>query len=140
MAFRFDKLTVKAQEAVQRAHGQAQDYGNPQLQPMRAWNYDLSAEWYMSDSNSLTGAVFDKEISGFLASTTPENMLLRSLPQTDFVYARVKGLPDGVFLEAVRASQPLDPPLEPILDRGRRARPVGTAELPPAPSGPLRRP
>jgi ATP-dependent Clp protease ATP-binding subunit ClpB len=34
MAFRFDKLTVKAQEAVQRAHGLAQDYGNPQLQPL----------------------------------------------------------------------------------------------------------
>jgi ATP-dependent Clp protease ATP-binding subunit ClpB len=34
MAFRFDKLTVKAQEAVQRAHGLAQDYGNAQLQPL----------------------------------------------------------------------------------------------------------
>src|SRR5262245_50463739 len=34
MAFRFDKLTVKAQEAVQRAHGLAQDLGNPQLQPL----------------------------------------------------------------------------------------------------------
>lgn len=43
--------------------------GNPQLKPMRAWNYDFSAEWYMSDTNSLTGALFDKEISGFLAST-----------------------------------------------------------------------
>src|SRR5262245_20680599 len=34
MAFRFDKLTVRAQEAVQRAHGLAQDFGNPQLQPL----------------------------------------------------------------------------------------------------------
>lgn len=34
MAFRFDKLTVKAQEAVQRAHGLAQDSGNPQIQPL----------------------------------------------------------------------------------------------------------
>ncbi|MBS0264909.1 MAG: ATP-dependent chaperone ClpB, partial [Planctomycetes bacterium] len=34
MAFRFDKLTVKAQEAVQRAHGLAQDLGNPQLLPL----------------------------------------------------------------------------------------------------------
>src|SRR5262245_49988064 len=34
MAFRFDKLTVKAQEAVQRAHGLAQDLGNQQLQPL----------------------------------------------------------------------------------------------------------
>jgi len=43
--------------------------GNPQLKPMRAWNSDLSAEWYLNDANSLTGALFDKEISGFLAST-----------------------------------------------------------------------
>jgi ATP-dependent Clp protease ATP-binding subunit ClpB len=34
MAFRFDKLTVKAQEAVQRAHGLAQDYGNQQIVPL----------------------------------------------------------------------------------------------------------
>jgi ATP-dependent Clp protease ATP-binding subunit ClpB len=34
MAFRFDKLTVKAQEAVQRAHGLAQDLGNQQLVPL----------------------------------------------------------------------------------------------------------
>jgi TonB-dependent receptor len=43
--------------------------GNPQLKPMRSWNYDLSAEWYINDTNSLTGALFDKEITGFLAST-----------------------------------------------------------------------
>src|SRR5437016_2660238 len=34
MAFRFDKLTVRAQEAVQRAHGLAQDHGNQQLAPL----------------------------------------------------------------------------------------------------------
>lgn len=34
MAFRFDKLTVKAQEAVQRAHGLAQDLGHQQLAPL----------------------------------------------------------------------------------------------------------
>ena len=34
MAFRFDKLTVKAQEAVQRAQGLAQDLGNQQITPL----------------------------------------------------------------------------------------------------------
>ena len=34
MAFRFDKLTVKAQEAVQRAQSLAQDLGNQQLAPL----------------------------------------------------------------------------------------------------------
>ena len=34
MAFRFDKLTIKAQEAVQRAQELAADAGNPQLEPL----------------------------------------------------------------------------------------------------------
>src|SRR3954471_20839359 len=34
MAFRFDKLTIKAQEAVQRAQEFAADRGNPQIDPL----------------------------------------------------------------------------------------------------------
>src|SRR4051794_5380957 len=34
MAFRFDKLTLKAQEAVQRAQDLAGNAGNPQMEPM----------------------------------------------------------------------------------------------------------
>jgi len=34
MAFRFDKLTIKAQEAVQRAQDLAADRGNPQIDPL----------------------------------------------------------------------------------------------------------
>jgi ATP-dependent Clp protease ATP-binding subunit ClpB len=34
MAFRFDKLTIKAQEAVQRAQELAADRGNPQIDPL----------------------------------------------------------------------------------------------------------
>jgi PAS domain S-box-containing protein len=36
-------------------------------------------------------------------------VLLRSLPHVDFVYARVKALSDDGFLEAVHTSQPLEP-------------------------------
>jgi ATP-dependent Clp protease ATP-binding subunit ClpB len=34
MAIRWDKLTVKAQEAVQRANDIASEHGNPELQPV----------------------------------------------------------------------------------------------------------
>ena len=34
MAFRFEKLTIKAQEAVQRAQALATDRGNPQIEPV----------------------------------------------------------------------------------------------------------
>ena len=34
MAIRWDKLTVKAQEAMQRANDLASEHGNPELQPV----------------------------------------------------------------------------------------------------------
>jgi TonB-dependent receptor len=43
--------------------------GNADLEPMDAINYDLSAEWYLNDTNSLTVALFDKEVSGFIETT-----------------------------------------------------------------------
>jgi TonB-dependent receptor len=43
--------------------------GNAGLEPMEAMNYDLSAEWYINDTNSLTLALFDKEVSGFIETT-----------------------------------------------------------------------
>jgi TonB-dependent receptor len=43
--------------------------GNAELEPMEAMNYDLSAEWYINDTNSLTVALFDKEVEGFIETT-----------------------------------------------------------------------
>jgi TonB-dependent receptor len=36
---------------------------------MDATNYDLSTEWYINETNSLTLALFDKEVSGFIETT-----------------------------------------------------------------------
>jgi len=43
--------------------------GNAELEPMEATNYDLSAEWYINSTSSLTLALFDKEVSGFIETT-----------------------------------------------------------------------
>lgn len=43
--------------------------GNPDLEPMRSWQYDLAAEWYLSATNSLTGAIFYKQLEGFMETT-----------------------------------------------------------------------
>jgi TonB-dependent receptor len=43
--------------------------GNADLKPMDATNYDMSAEWYINSTNSLTLALFDKEVSGFIETT-----------------------------------------------------------------------
>ncbi|HTU67690.1 MAG TPA: TonB-dependent receptor, partial [Steroidobacteraceae bacterium] len=43
--------------------------GNPDLEPMDAVNFDVSAEWYINETNSLTLALFDKEVKGFIETT-----------------------------------------------------------------------
>jgi TonB-dependent receptor len=43
--------------------------GNADLKPMEATNYDMSMEWYINSTNSLTLALFDKEVSGFIETT-----------------------------------------------------------------------
>jgi len=43
--------------------------GNPDLEPMRSWQYDLTAEWYMTPTNSLTGGIFYKALEGFMETS-----------------------------------------------------------------------
>ncbi len=54
MAFRFDKLTIKAQEAVQRAQSLAADRGNPELDPLHL----LSA--LLAESEGIVRPVLEK--------------------------------------------------------------------------------
>jgi iron complex outermembrane receptor protein len=49
--------------------------GNPDLLPFLATNYDLGLEWYFSDTNYASLAVFRKEISRFI--------LLQTVPETN---------------------------------------------------------
>jgi TonB-dependent receptor len=56
--------------------------GNPDLEPMRSWQYDLTAEWYLSPSNSLTAAVFYKDLSGFLETTLNSSVSYTNNGQT----------------------------------------------------------
>lgn len=42
--------------------------GNPQLNPIRSDNFDVTAEWYFAPTGSLTGGLFYKKVNGFLAS------------------------------------------------------------------------
>src|SRR6478672_5406803 len=54
MAFRFDKLTIKAQEAIQRAQELAADAGNPQMEPVHL----LSA--LLDESEGIVRPVLEK--------------------------------------------------------------------------------
>jgi TonB-dependent receptor len=48
--------------------------GNADLQPVEADQADLSAEWYFQDKSVLSGAVFWKDISGFITNQLQENV------------------------------------------------------------------
>ncbi len=54
MAFRFDKLTIKAQEAVSRAQQLAADRGNAQIDPLHL------LAGLTSESEGVVGPIFDK--------------------------------------------------------------------------------
>lgn len=44
--------------------------GNPNLRPIEAWNYDVSAEYYFGDENSLTLSLFRKDITNNIIYAT----------------------------------------------------------------------
>jgi len=49
-------------------------FGNPQLDPFRAWSYDLSLEWYFTDEALVAVAFFYKDIASFVTRQTDEVM------------------------------------------------------------------
>ncbi|MFV0623421.1 TonB-dependent receptor [Sphingomonas sp. ac-8] len=49
--------------------------GNIDLSPIQSKNYDASLEWYFSRTGSLTGAIFRRDLEGFISSyTTLQNV------------------------------------------------------------------
>ena len=42
--------------------------GNIDLQPIQSSNYDLSLEWYFTRTGSLTGAIFRRDVQGFITN------------------------------------------------------------------------
>lgn len=50
--------------------------GNPNLQPLKANNFDLSLEWYFSKSGSVYAAAFYKKVQGFIQTTVTPNVMI----------------------------------------------------------------
>ncbi|MCM2681522.1 TonB-dependent receptor domain-containing protein [Echinimonas agarilytica] len=50
-------------------YGYTGSVGNPALKPERATNYDISWEWYPSDINQFSAAVYYKQLKDFLTSS-----------------------------------------------------------------------
>ena len=48
--------------------------GNPDLKPTKAWQQDLSLEWYYQPKSALTMALFAKQIKNFITTQTTNNV------------------------------------------------------------------
>lgn len=48
------------------------EFGNPDLSPYRAWNFDASAEYYFSNNGAITAAVFYKDIEDYIVDVEYE--------------------------------------------------------------------
>lgn len=60
--------------------------GNPDLDPFVSKNYDLSFEWYYSDSSYLTVGYFRKDIDGFIVSGKAREPITLEEPNSlDFI-------------------------------------------------------
>jgi len=50
------------------------EFGNPDLDPFTAWNFDLGAEWYIGGNALLQAGVFFKSIDDFISRTVSEDI------------------------------------------------------------------
>lgn len=48
------------------------EFGNPDLDPYRAWNFDVSAEFYFDNGGVLQAGAFHKQVKDFLVDVTIE--------------------------------------------------------------------
>lgn len=49
------------------------EFGNPDLLPYEAWNFDASAEYYFSSNGAITANVFYKDIKNFIVDSVEED-------------------------------------------------------------------
>jgi len=49
------------------------EFGNPDLLPYEAWNFDASAEYYFSSNGAITANVFYKDITNFIVDSMEED-------------------------------------------------------------------
>jgi TonB-dependent receptor len=81
-------------DCVFRYDGQS---GNADLEPMRSWQYDVTAEWYMTPTNSLTAALFYKDVSGFMETTLDSSVSFTNNGVTrDVLVLRPENQGDGL--------------------------------------------
>jgi len=54
-------------------------FGNPDLLPYEAWNFDASLEYYLSGNGAITAAAFYKSVENFIVDTFREDGVYRGI-------------------------------------------------------------
>ncbi len=55
------------------------EFGDPNLRPYKAWNGDVSVEWYFNNAGVLQGGLFYKDIKDFIVSTEVDNLTFNGI-------------------------------------------------------------
>ncbi|WP_338446934.1 TonB-dependent receptor [Pelagerythrobacter marensis] len=82
-------------------------FGNPDLLPYEAWNFDASAEYYFSGNGAVSAAVFYKDIKNFIVDTVREDGEYRGIA-FDQAEIPINGESAEVFGAEFSISQKLD--------------------------------
>jgi len=61
------------------------EFGNPELKPNEAWNFDASLEYYMNSNGALTGAVFYKDIKDYIVDTVQRDGVFNGIAYDEAV-------------------------------------------------------
>ena len=75
--------TIPGGEASNCVYQYTANAGNPDLKPTRSTQFDLSYEWYVNTSTSLTATLFYKDIYNFIANSPQFVQCGRRIIQTN---------------------------------------------------------
>ncbi len=84
------------------------EFGNPDLVPYKAWNFDASAEFYMSSNGALTAAVFYKDVENFIVDVNVDEPGVFSGLAFDEATIPINGPSGQIFGIELGASQSLN--------------------------------
>lgn len=59
------------------------EFGNPELDPLQAWNYDLGAEWYFGSNAVVQAGLFRKDIRDFIAVVVLEDFSFNGITASE---------------------------------------------------------
>ena len=55
------------------------EFGNPDLEPYEAWNFDVAAEYYFTRNGAITTAMFYKDIKNYIVDTIENDGVYRGI-------------------------------------------------------------